>query len=159
MFLHVAPDSVLAIYDQIVRQIKFAVATGALPAGEMVPSVRERCWKRPLRIERFNLAAASWTSAADRARLELLSRRENLEFTFTRSIPTRVLCNARSRERKRTESGSSSNRLICHESGKPFPTRDPSMQSIQLDDSGHVRYSSGSRPKHCLSTSKRNWPR
>ena len=121
MFLHVDPDSGLAIYDQIVRQIKFAVATGALPAGETVPSVRERCWKRPLRIERFNLAAASWTPAADRARLELLSRCENLEFTFMRSIPTRVLCNARSRERKRTESGSSSNRLIRHESGKPFP--------------------------------------
>ena len=41
MFLHVDPDSGLAIYDQIVRQIKFAVATGALPAGEMAPSVRE----------------------------------------------------------------------------------------------------------------------
>lgn len=41
MFLHVEPDSGLAIYDQIVRQIKFAVATGALPAGEMAPSVRE----------------------------------------------------------------------------------------------------------------------
>ena len=41
MFLHVDPDSGLAIYDQIVRQIKFAVATGALPTGEMAPSVRE----------------------------------------------------------------------------------------------------------------------
>ncbi len=41
MFLHVDPDNGLAIYDQIVRQIKFAVATGALPAGEMAPSVRE----------------------------------------------------------------------------------------------------------------------
>lgn len=41
MFLHVDPYNGLAIYDQIVRQIKFAVATGALPAGEMAPSVRE----------------------------------------------------------------------------------------------------------------------
>lgn len=41
MFLHVDPDNGLAIYDQIVRQIKFAVATGALPPGEMAPSVRE----------------------------------------------------------------------------------------------------------------------
>jgi GntR family transcriptional regulator len=31
----------LAVYDQIVRQLKFAVADGALRAGEMVPSVRE----------------------------------------------------------------------------------------------------------------------
>ena len=41
MFLHVDPDNGLAIYDQIVRQIKFAVATRALPPGEMAPSVRE----------------------------------------------------------------------------------------------------------------------
>ncbi len=41
MFLHVDPDSDLTICDQIVRQIKFAVATGALPPGEMAPSVRE----------------------------------------------------------------------------------------------------------------------
>ena len=41
MFLHVDPDNGMAIYDQIVRQIKFAVATGALPPGEMAPSVRE----------------------------------------------------------------------------------------------------------------------
>src|SRR5712691_10939722 len=41
MFLHVDPDNGLAIYDQIVRQIKFAVATGALPPGELAPSVRE----------------------------------------------------------------------------------------------------------------------
>ena len=31
----------LAIYDQVVRQIKFAVAGGVLKEGELVPSVRE----------------------------------------------------------------------------------------------------------------------
>jgi GntR family transcriptional regulator len=41
MFLHVEPHNGLAVYDQIVRQIKFAVANGALAAGELVPSVRE----------------------------------------------------------------------------------------------------------------------
>lgn len=41
MFLHVDPSNGLAIYDQIVRQIKFAVAGGALPPGELAPSVRE----------------------------------------------------------------------------------------------------------------------
>lgn len=41
MFLHIDPSNGLAIYDQIVRQIKFAVAGGALPPGEMAPSVRE----------------------------------------------------------------------------------------------------------------------
>jgi GntR family transcriptional regulator len=41
MFLHVATDNGLAVYDQIVRQVKFAVADGAVAAGELIPSVRE----------------------------------------------------------------------------------------------------------------------
>ena len=41
MFFHVDPHNGLAIYDQIARQIKFAVAGGVLRTGEMVPSVRE----------------------------------------------------------------------------------------------------------------------
>jgi GntR family transcriptional regulator len=41
MFLSIDPHNGLAIYDQIVRQVKFAVACGALRAGELVPSVRE----------------------------------------------------------------------------------------------------------------------
>jgi len=41
MFLHVDVRNGLAVYDQIVRQVKFAVADGALHSGDMVPSVRE----------------------------------------------------------------------------------------------------------------------
>jgi GntR family transcriptional regulator len=41
MLLHVDSRNGLAVYDQIVRQVKFAVANGALAAGDMVPSVRE----------------------------------------------------------------------------------------------------------------------
>ena len=41
MFFHIDPHNGLAIYDQIVRQIKFAVAGGILKSGELVPSVRE----------------------------------------------------------------------------------------------------------------------
>jgi len=41
MFIHIDPSNGLAIYDQIVRQIKFAVAAGALTNGELAPSVRE----------------------------------------------------------------------------------------------------------------------
>jgi GntR family transcriptional regulator len=41
MFLHIDPHNGLAIYEQIVRQVKFAVAGGALAPGELVPSVRE----------------------------------------------------------------------------------------------------------------------
>ena len=41
MFLQVDAHNGLAVYEQIVRQVKFAVADGALTAGELVPSVRE----------------------------------------------------------------------------------------------------------------------
>jgi GntR family transcriptional regulator len=41
VFLKIDSHSGLAVYDQIVRQLKFAVADGALRAGEMIPSVRE----------------------------------------------------------------------------------------------------------------------
>ncbi|MEX0613048.1 MAG: GntR family transcriptional regulator [Pirellulales bacterium] len=41
MFMHVDARNGLAVYDQIVRQVKFAVADGAVRAGELVPSVRE----------------------------------------------------------------------------------------------------------------------
>lgn len=41
MFFSINPMNGLAIFDQIVRQVKFAVASGTLPPGELVPSVRE----------------------------------------------------------------------------------------------------------------------
>jgi GntR family transcriptional regulator len=41
MLLHVDAGNGLAVYDQIVRQVKFAVADGALRSGDLVPSVRE----------------------------------------------------------------------------------------------------------------------
>ncbi|MBN2473709.1 MAG: GntR family transcriptional regulator [Pirellulales bacterium] len=41
MFFRIDFSDGLAIYAQVVRQVKFAVAGGALKAGELVPSVRE----------------------------------------------------------------------------------------------------------------------
>jgi GntR family transcriptional regulator len=41
MFVDIEFSDGLAIYEQIVRQVKFAVAGGALKPGELVPSVRE----------------------------------------------------------------------------------------------------------------------
>jgi GntR family transcriptional regulator len=41
VFFNIDPSNGLAIYDQIVRQIKFAVANDSLQTGELVPSVRE----------------------------------------------------------------------------------------------------------------------
>jgi GntR family transcriptional regulator len=41
MFIHIDPTGGLAVYDQIVRQVKFAVASSAIATGELVASVRE----------------------------------------------------------------------------------------------------------------------
>ncbi len=41
MRLHIDPSNGLPIYDQISRQLKFAVAHGVLRIGDLVPSVRE----------------------------------------------------------------------------------------------------------------------
>ena len=41
MFLHIDPSNGFAIYDQVVRQVKFAVAQGAIKPGNLIPSVRE----------------------------------------------------------------------------------------------------------------------
>ena len=41
MLISVDPQNGLAIYDQIMRQIKFAIASEAVLPGELVPSVRE----------------------------------------------------------------------------------------------------------------------
>ena len=41
MFLSIDPSNGLAIYEQIVRQVKYAVAHEALKPGDLVPSVRE----------------------------------------------------------------------------------------------------------------------
>jgi GntR family transcriptional regulator len=41
MIISIDASNGLAIYDQIVRQIKFAVASGIILPGELIPSVRE----------------------------------------------------------------------------------------------------------------------
>jgi GntR family transcriptional regulator len=41
MFFQIDFHNQLAIYDQVIRQVKFAVAAGLLKEGELIPSVRE----------------------------------------------------------------------------------------------------------------------
>ena len=45
MFFEIHPSNGVAIFEQISRQVKYAVASGALRAGELVPSVRELATK------------------------------------------------------------------------------------------------------------------
>ena len=41
MFFEINPSNGIAIFEQIARQVKYAVANGGLRAGDLVPSVRE----------------------------------------------------------------------------------------------------------------------
>jgi len=41
MFFEINPSNGVAIFEQISRQVKYAVANGALRSGELVPSVRD----------------------------------------------------------------------------------------------------------------------
>lgn len=41
MLLHIQPDSPVPIYEQIVAQVTFGVASGGLEVGTLIPSVRE----------------------------------------------------------------------------------------------------------------------
>jgi GntR family transcriptional regulator len=41
LLLHIQPDSPVPIYEQIVAQVTFAIASGALEPGAMIPSVRD----------------------------------------------------------------------------------------------------------------------
>ena len=63
MFFHIDPAGGLAIYDQVVRQVKFAVAGGALEPGNRVPSVRELA--RELAINPNTVARAYQQLQAD----------------------------------------------------------------------------------------------
>lgn len=40
MFFTIDPQSGVAIYEQIVRQVKFAIAEGTIKPGQLLPSVR-----------------------------------------------------------------------------------------------------------------------
>ena len=40
MFFHIHPSNGVPVYEQIARQIMFAVASGGIVPGELVPSVR-----------------------------------------------------------------------------------------------------------------------
>lgn len=41
MFFSIDPNNGVPIYDQVVRQVKYAVAEGSLSPGDRVPSVRQ----------------------------------------------------------------------------------------------------------------------
>ncbi len=79
MFVHVDPSNGIAIYDQVVRQIKFAIASEAIRPGNLVPSVRELA--RDLAINPNTVARAYRELQTDRI-LEPL-RGTGLEVTST----------------------------------------------------------------------------
>ncbi len=64
MFFAVDPSNGLAIYEQIVRQVKYAVANEVLKQGELAPSVREVA--RELALNPNTVARAFRELQADR---------------------------------------------------------------------------------------------
>jgi GntR family transcriptional regulator len=69
MFFSIDPRDGLAIYEQIVRQVKFAVASGAVKPGELIASVRELA--RELAINP-NTVARAYRQLQDEGLLESL---------------------------------------------------------------------------------------
>jgi GntR family transcriptional regulator len=65
MFFSIDPNSGLAIYEQIVRQVKFGIADGSLKAGQLLPSVR--ALSRTLTINPNTIARAFQQLQADGA--------------------------------------------------------------------------------------------
>ncbi|MGO8751261.1 MAG: GntR family transcriptional regulator [Thermoguttaceae bacterium] len=64
MFFQIDPSNGVAIYEQVVRQVIFAVAGGALAPGDLVPSVRELA--RQLAINPNTVTRAYQELLADR---------------------------------------------------------------------------------------------
>lgn len=64
MFFQIDPTNGLAIYEQVVRQVKFAVADELVKPGDLVPSVREVA--RELAINPNTVARAYRELQADR---------------------------------------------------------------------------------------------
>jgi GntR family transcriptional regulator len=85
MFVHVDPSNGLAIYDQIVRQVKFAVASDALRPGNLVPSVRELA--RDLTVNPNTVARASRELQAD----NVLQALRGTGLEITSSAPRKCL--------------------------------------------------------------------
>ena len=56
MFIEIDPASSQAIYEQVVQQVKFAVAAGTVQTDELIPSVRDL--SRELRINPNTVARA-----------------------------------------------------------------------------------------------------
>ena len=80
----------LAIYDQVVRQIKFAVANQALRPGDLVPSVREL--SKQLAINP-NTVARAYRQLQDDGVLETV---RGLGLQVTAGATSVVRCSARS---------------------------------------------------------------
>jgi GntR family transcriptional regulator len=85
MFVHVDPSNGIAIYDQIVRQVKFAVASDALKPGNLVPSVRELA--RDLTVNPNTVARAYRALQAD----DVLQPLRGTGLEITPTAPKRCL--------------------------------------------------------------------
>ena len=90
MLLQIHPDSPVPIYEQIVNQVVFAVASGALEPGTMIPSVREL---GPQLLVHPNTVARAFQELE---RLQVLSARRGRGMEVTAEAP--AVCRAQRQE-------------------------------------------------------------
>lgn len=83
MLIQIDPTSDLAIYEQIIRQVKFGIASGAVRPNELIPSVRELSKQLALNP---NTVARAYRSLQ---REELVYARRGLGLAVDRQAPER----------------------------------------------------------------------
>ena len=72
MKILISNTSNLAIYEQIIRQIKDAVIAKEIQAGEMLPSIRSLANAKPVNLPAMADMASASSNAASSRRLALL---------------------------------------------------------------------------------------
>src|SRR5258707_13363162 len=94
MLFNVQPDGPVPIYEQIVAQVIYGVAAGALPAGSFIPSVRELAEKL---VVHPNTVARAFQELE---RMGVVSARRGRGMEVTEEAP--LGCRARRQELVRT---------------------------------------------------------
>jgi GntR family transcriptional regulator len=74
----IKPDSPIPIYEQIVAQVIFDVASGSLPVGELIPSVRELAIRLAVHP---NTVARAFSELEDKHRVVTARRGRGMEVT------------------------------------------------------------------------------
>ncbi len=96
MSLKIVPDSSVPIYRQIVDQVRMHIESGALSAGEALPSVRSIATQLGIH---FNTAAEAYRELAEEGSIEL-NQGKRAVVRSSESIPPALRAEANSLRRR-----------------------------------------------------------